>query len=258
MIHRALKFKQSTWLKPYINFNTGKRKAAKNSFENDFFKLMNNAVFGKTMENLKKRVNIKLVITLTKATNLTAKPTFDSYKFFNENLVAVNLKKASLLLNKSAYIGMSELDIIQTLIYDFHYNFVKKEYGKKAQLLFMNTASLTSQNKTEDVYADFWADLKDKFDFSDYPDSSKFHDASNMRVIGKMKDEAAGNIITQFVGLRNKMYCYLTDSGENNKTAKGVRKVVIQNDPRHRDYKQTLFGNKQLHHKMKTISYFFP
>ena len=126
-VHRALEFDQSPWLKQYIDFNTEKRKHAKNPFEKDFFKLMNNSVFGKTMENLRKRVDIKLVTTDKKLDKLTSKPTYVSSKIFNENLMAVHKIKDALTLNRLAYVSMCILDLSKTLMYDFHYNYIKKE-----------------------------------------------------------------------------------------------------------------------------------
>jgi len=126
-IHRVLEFRQSKWLKQYIDFNTEMRKNAKNSFEKDFFKLMNNSVFGKTMENLRKRTNIELVTNETRLQKLTAKPTYVSSKIFDENLVGVHSKKERLLLDKPSYVGMSILDLSKTLMYDFHYNYIRKK-----------------------------------------------------------------------------------------------------------------------------------
>ena len=169
-VHRVLEFNQSPWLKQYIDFNTEKRKHAKNSFEKDFFKLMNNATFGKTMENLRKRVDVRLVTNEKKLLKLTSKPTYVSSKIFNENLVAVHKIKEILTLNRPAYVGMCILDLSKTLMYDFHYNYIKNKYGDKARLLFTDADSLTYEIEAEDVYKDFWND-KDKFDNSDYPES---------------------------------------------------------------------------------------
>jgi len=200
-VHRVLEFNQSPWLKQYIDFNTEKRKNAKNAFEKDFFKLMNNSVFGKTMENIRKRVDVRLVTDEKKLLKYTSKPTFVSSKIFNEKLVAVHKIKEILTLNRPAYIGMCILDLSKTLMYDFHYNYMKKKYGKKAKLLFTDTDSLTYEIEAEDVYQDFWND-KNKFDNSDYPESSSYYDNTNKKVIGKFKDEAAGVPICEFIGLR--------------------------------------------------------
>ena len=251
-VHRVLEFNQSPWLKQYINFNTEKRKNAKNAFEKEFFKLMNNSVFDKTMENIRKRVDVRLVTDEKKLLKLTSKPTYVSSKIFNEDLVAVHKIKETLTLNRPAYVGMCILDLSKTLMYDFHYNYIKKNYREKAKLLFTDTDSLTYEIEAKDVYKDFWID-KDKFDNSDYLESSPYFDKTNKKVIGKFKDEAAGVPISEFVGLRSKMYSYIKDNQQGSKTAKGIKKNVIKNNITHENYRDTLFNNKHMHHKMKTI-----
>ena len=251
-VHRVLQFDQSPWLKQYIDFNTEKRKNAKNTFEKDFFKLMNNSVFGKTMENLRKRVDIRLVTSKHKLLKLASKPTFVSSKIFNDNLVAVHKIKETLTLNRPAYVGMCILDLSKTLMYYFHYEYIKKKYGDKAKLLFTDTDSLTYEIQAEDVYQDFWND-RHLFDNSDYPESSPYFDKTNKKIIGKFKDEAAGVPITEFIGLRSKMYSYVKENQKGGKTAKGIKKSVIKNDVKHEDYKRVLLNEEQIYHKMKTI-----
>ena len=251
-VHRVLEFKQSPWLKQYIDFNTEKRKNAKNDFEKDFFKFMNNSVFGKTMENLRKRVDVRLVTDEMKLLKLTSKPTYVSSKIFNENLVAVHKIKETLTLNRPAYVGMCILDLSKTLMYDFHYKYIKDKYKNKAKLLFTDTDSLTYEIEAEDVYQDFRKD-KHKFENSNYHKSSPYFDKANKKVIGKFKGEAAGVPICEFVGLRSKMYSYIKDNKKGGKTAKGIKKNVIKKDITHEDYKDTLFNNREMHHKMKTI-----
>ena len=151
-VHRVLEFNQSPWLKKYIDFNTEKRKHAKNPFEKDFFKLMNNSVSGKTMQNLRKRVNVKLVTDYKKLDKLTSKPTYVSSKIFNKNLMAVHKIKEALTLNRPAYVGMCILHLSKTLVYDFHYKYIKEKYGNKAKLPFTDTDSLTYEIEAEDVY----------------------------------------------------------------------------------------------------------
>ena len=251
-IHRALEFNQSPWLKPYIDFNTQKRAKAKNSFEKDFFKLMNNSVFGKTMENLRKRQDVKLVTDEEQLLKWSSKPSFISYKIFNENLVAVHKTKTTLTLNRPAYVGMCILDLSKTLMYDFHYNYIKSKYGDKARLLFTDTDSLMYEIEADDVYQDFWKD-KHLFDNSDYPKNSPFFDCSNKKVIGKFKDEAAGMPIVEFVGLRSKMYSYMKDNEQGSRTAKGIKKNVIKQELQHDKYKDVLFNKKKMHHEMRLI-----
>ena len=235
-VNRVLEFDQSPWMKEYIDLNTGRRKNAKNAFEKDFFKLMNNSVFGKTMENLRKRVNVGLVTDEEKYIRLVSQPTFVNSKIFNENLVAVHTTKKVLLLNRPVYVGMCILDISKTLMYDFHDNFIKRKYGDKARLLFTDTDSLMDEIETEDAYKDLW-ESKDLLDNSDYPKDSPYFSESNKKVIGKMKDEACGVPIVEFVGLKSKMYSYKKEGGKVDKRAKGEKRAVIENEITFDDFK---------------------
>ena len=251
-VHRVLQFNQSPWLKKYIDFNTNKRTLSKNDFEKNFFKLMNNSVFGKTMENLRKRVDVRLVTDKEKLLKLSSKPSYVSSKIFNENLVAVHKIKETLLMNRPAFVGACILDLSKTFMYDFHYNYIKCKYGDKAKLLFTDTDSLTYEIETPDAYADFF-DNKDIFDNSDYNKKSPFYFDHNKKVIGKFKDEAAGIPVTEFVGLRSKMYSHTLDNKQSKRTAKGIKKNIIKNNLSHDNYKKVLLSEEQIHHSMKTI-----
>ena len=213
---------------------------------------MNNSVFRKTMENLRKRVDVKLVTNEKKLDKLTSKPPYVSSKIFNESLMAVHKIKETLTLNRPTYVGMCILDLSKTLMYDFLYNYIKKKYNDRAKLLFTNTDSLTYEIETVDAYKDFWTD-KDMFDNSDYPENSPYYCNTNNKIIGKFKDDACGIPIIEFVGLKSKMYSYVKDNEKGGKTAKGIKKNVIKNNIRHEDYKRTLLNEEQMHHKMKTI-----
>ena len=118
-VHRVIQFNQEAWLKPYIDMNTKLRKEAKNEFEKDFFKLMNNSVFGKTIENVRKHRDIKLVTTDEKINKLVSEPNYHTTKRFSENLLAIEMKKTKVKMNKPIYLGMSILDISKTLMYEF-------------------------------------------------------------------------------------------------------------------------------------------
>ncbi|KAK3731226.1 hypothetical protein QZH41_004694 [Actinostola sp. cb2023] len=241
-VHRVLGFDQSPWLKTYIDFNTEKRKHARNDFEKDFFKLMNNSVFGKTMENLRKRVSVRLVNTPKQLKKLTANPLFDYFRIFDENLVGVNMKKPTLYLNRPIYVGFCILDLSKVLMYDFHYHVIKQKYGNNATLLFTDTDSLCYNIQTEDIYEDMQQD-HDLYDTSEYPRDHVLHSTVNKKVLGKMKDETHGLPIEEFVGLRPKMYSLLFT--ENNKpiekkTAKGVAKHVTKHRIRHAHYRDCL------------------
>ena len=130
------------------------RKEAKNEFENDFYKLMNNSVFGKTMENLRSRVNVELVHTEKRMNKISAKPYFKELKIFNEHLVGADTLKTSLQLSRPTYVGFCVLDLSKTLMYNFHYGHIKEKYGEKASLLFTDTDSLCYAIETENIYND--------------------------------------------------------------------------------------------------------
>ena len=255
-IYRGIKFVESEWMKPYIDKNTNLRAKAKNNFEKDFFKLMNNSVFGKTMENIRNRVDVKLVNTKEKLRKLVAKPNLKSPpKIFSENLVSVHMRKTSLLMNKPVYLGMCILDLSKTIMYDFHYNYIKSKYEDKAKLLFTDTDSLMYEIETEDFYKDISGDVKDRFDTSDCPENhpSGIPTGENKKVLGMMKDEAAGKIIKEFVGLRSKLYSFVMDDGGETKKCKGIKKQVVERSIRHEDYKTCLTTGKELLRKQNIL-----
>jgi hypothetical protein len=181
-IHRVISFTQSAWLKPYIDFNTEQRKRATNEFEKDFYKLMNNSVFGKTMENIRKHQDVKLVVDGRKFRRLSSKPNFNSFKILSSDLVAVNMKKIEVKLVKPTYVGMVILDLSKTVMYDFHYNNIVKKYGDRARLLMTDTDSLIYHITTDDVYADMATDL-DAYDTSEYPPEHPLFSIKNKKVI---------------------------------------------------------------------------
>ena len=254
-IHRGIKFKESPWLEKYISLNTKLRTGAKNEFEKYFFKLMNNAVFGKTMENIRNRVNIKLVNNEKQAEKLSAKPNYKHCNIFSEDLVAIHMKKTKLDFDKPVYLGMCILDLSKTLMYDFHYNYIKQKYGDKAKLLLTDTDSLMYEIQTEDFYNDINGDVKDRFDTSGYPPNhpSGIPSGFNKKVLGMFKDEVNGNVIDEFVGLRAKLYSYKMFEGEESKKCKGVKKSVVKKSITHEDYKKCLTDQKPQLRKMNVI-----
>ena len=241
-VHRILKFKQKAWLKPYIEFNTEQRKQSSTSFEKNFFKLMNNSVYGKTMESVRRRVDIQLVNSEKKANKLVASPLFTSFKIFDENLVGVQRKKASVTLNKPLYVGFVVLELSKLHMYKFHYDYMKCTYGEKAHLLFTDTDSLTYHIETPDIYADM-ALHPELFDTSDYPQDHPLYSTENKKKIGCFKDELNSKPVYEFVGLRAKMYSLLSSEGEK-KTAKGVSRSVVKRKITHENYKDVLFDSK--------------
>ena len=233
-IHQGITFSESDALAVYIGKNTKLQAMAKNEFEKDFFKLMNNSVFGKTMENIRKRVNVKLVSTEDKASELIAQPNYETRTIFNEQLTAVHMKQTSLYFNKPVYLGAAILDIGKTLMYAFHYDYIKPKYGERAKLLFTDTDSLMHLIQTEDFYRDIAGDVHERFDTSNYPKdhASGIETSVNKKVIGMFKDEAGGRQITKFVVSRAKLYSYVLakekcEGVEENKNARGSKRLLL-------------------------------
>ena len=151
--------------------NTELRKQAKNDFEKDLVKLMNNAVLGKTMENVRSHRDIKLVATDKRRNQLVSEPNYHTTKWFSENLLAIAIKKTKVKMNKPVYLGLSILEISKTLMYKFWYDYLKPKYGDNVKLCYMDTDSFIMHIKTEDFYKDIAEDFIEKrFDTLNYDD----------------------------------------------------------------------------------------
>ena len=244
-IHRAIEFDQSPWLKTYIDFNTQLRTAATNDFEKDFFKLMNNLIFGKTMENIRKHRNIGLVTTEEKYLRTVMKPNFKSGVQFGENLMGCEMGKIKVVMNKPVYLGQAILDLSKIVMYEFHYDYMVPKYGlEKLKLCYMNTDSLVYDIKTEDFYEDIANDVDARFDTSGNSETP-LPICLNKKVIGLMKDELGGNIMTDFVALRPKLYSYKKLDGLEDKKCKGIKKCVVKKTLTFEDYKTCLFSDSK-------------
>ena len=272
-VHRGIKFNERPWLKDYIQLNTDLRTKGTTDFEKDFFKLMNNSVFGKTMENVRNRVDVRLVTNEDSLKKLANKANFDRVNIFSKDLVAVHMQRTTVNLCKPIYLGMSILDLSKTLMYDFHYNHIKKKYGSRAQLLFTDTDSLCYDIQTEDFYNDIRDDVPTMYDTSAYPEN---HPAGlprvNKKIIGLMKDEARGQQISKFAGLRSKLYAFKIHDydtmcndhhctgncntkgcvGHGGKKCKGVKKRVVKTQITLEDYKDCVF-NKNVHYRNMNV-----
>ena len=245
-IHRAIEFNQSPWLKTYIDFNTQLRMAATNDFEKDSFKLMNNPVFGKTMENIRKHRNIKLVMTEEKYLRTGMKPNFKSGVLLGENLMGCEMGKIKVVMNKPVYLGQAILDLSKIVMYEFHYDYMVPKYGlEKLKLCYMDTDSLVYDIKTEDFYEDIANDVEARFDTSGYSktDFRLLPISLNKKVIGLMKDELGGKIMTEFVALRPKLYSYKVPDGSEDKKYKRIKKCVVKKTLKFEDYKTSLFND---------------
>ena len=219
------------------------RKKATNDFEKDFFKLMINAVFGKTMENVRKHRDIKLVKSNNKRNKLVSEWNFHTMKLIDNNLAIIEIKKVKVKMNKPIYLGLSILDISKITMYEFRYDYVKIKYEEKAQLCYMDMDSFVVNIKTKDFYKDISQDVNKRFDTSNYTFDRPLHTGINKKVIGLMKDELGGDIITEFVALRPKAYSYVTNDFIEMKKAKGTKKCVVNKMLRFNDDKKCLFDN---------------
>ena len=245
-IYKVLKFKQSDWMEKYIDISITRKQRtnAASNFEKDFLKLMINSVYGNAMENLQKRVNVRLVNHEKYFLKYASCPTHSTHKIFDNTYAAIHEIKPVLKLNKLIYVGFTVLELSKWLMYDFHYNFIKNNFD--AELLFTDKDGLTYEIKS-DVYEEFFKH-KHFFDFSNYPKDSKFFDLANKKVIGKMKDESEGKIIDEFVGLKSKIHSLKNIDSKESNTAKGVNIVTEFNE-----FKDILFNKKVAGQNMKRI-----
>lgn len=238
-VHKVLEFKQKPWLKSYIDFNTEKRKEAKNSFEKSFYKLCNNSVFGKTIESIRKRTSVQLVHKERKFKKIIAKPNVKRFKRFNKGLAAIDLDPVQITLNRPVYAGMAVLDLSKHLMYNFYYAVLVPRYGDKMKLCFTDTDSFCLEIKTENIYNDV-QEMKHHFDCSDYDKSHFLYSEANKKKIGLFKDETAGVPIEQFVGLRPKVYS-LKYGEKCSSTCKGTSSAVRKKRLKHEHYVECLF-----------------
>ena len=230
-VHRVVSYQQDPWLKKYIVHNQILRAAATNEFEKEFFKLMNNSIYGKTCENLKNRSDIRLATTRKQCKKWLESQDCLQFRIFGENLVAVEMQKCCTKIDKPTPVGLKTLEGSKLLMYEFFYDKLKVWYGNKVHLLFTDTDSLMLEIETEDVYKDM-KEHSELFDFSGYPRDHPNYSNANNKVIGKMKDETCGRPIQEYVALRPKMYSFieLTEHGlVDHHRAKGIQAAASKN-----------------------------
>ena len=188
-IHSVIKFRQKGWMKPYNDFNTKKRKEAANEVDKNQFKQLNNPVYGKAMENMRKRIEIRIVKNAKDFIKYTSRPTCVNWKVFENNLAAIHEIKISLTLKKPIYVGFSILEITKWEMYSFYYNFMIRK--RKTRLLFTDRDTLSYELYEKTPYKKMYK-YKELFDLSNIPVSSKYYCSDNKKVLGKMKDEYGG------------------------------------------------------------------
>jgi hypothetical protein len=246
-VHNVVSFDQKAWMEPYIDFNTSKRKKAKNEFEKDFFKLMNNSVFGKTMENVKNRINIHATTSNKNAIKWFSKVNMKGCKEFN-GLYLIEMYKEEVVYDKPLYVGTSILDLSKLCMMEFHYGVIHKEFEGKYNLMYSDTDSLVYNIQCDDFYK--WQKKnKHHFDLSDSK-QPELKDNSNKKVLGKFSDDMYSLIMTEFLALNPKVYSikyYDTLENteiKNKKTLKGVSKTTVKNEISHADYLNVLHTDK--------------
>ena len=265
-IHRVLEFAQAPWLKPYIDFNTTQRATASSAFLKNLFKLMNNAIFGKTMENVRHRRQIEFASTVKRLKKLVAQLTFKSKTIISELLTAIENYVTSVFLDKPIIVGQAILDLSKWLMLDFHYGWTKQRYpGPRSELIFTDTDSLCYVIRTHDVYADMLVD-KDRFDWSEYSTDHPVFDgipteerdklrACNKKVIGKIKDECNGVPIESIVCVRAKCYS-IRVNGRDSMKCKGIGKTAVKQQLTHDSYRKCVLDSQQTFIETHTLRSF--
>jgi hypothetical protein len=231
--------------------NTEFRKASKNDFEKNFFKLMNNSVFGKTMENVRGRIDMKIATTEKYSLKYTNRPNCKTWSKLGErNINMIILSKTQVKLDKPIYAGFCILELSKLHMYKHHYDYMKPKYGDKCKLLATDTDSFFYGVETDDIYKDM-SDNKEHYDLSEYGKDNPIYDETNKKVIGKFKDECGDNIMSEFVGIRSKVYSFVkynpkTKEYTNKKTLKGVPTAIKEHVITFEDYKDCIFQNQDL------------
>ena len=243
-IHSVIEFKQEAWVKPYILKNTLARSLSETDIEKAFYKLMNNSLFGKTIENKRLYRDIKLVCNKLKLQKLLNKPNFGNRIIYTENLVACHMAHEKIVMDKPIFVGSSILDISKVIMYDFFYSSLKPTFGERMNLLYMDTDSFIVEIMCHDLYQTLIdTKLSEKFDFSDYPVDHPCFSTENKKKLGFFKDEAGGRQISEFVGLRPKVYA-LNFEGQHHMRCKGVKKCNLGTKILFNDYLQCLRDKK--------------
>jgi len=264
-IHRVMEFYQKAWLAPFIKHNTEMRKQATSDFQKAFFKLLNNATYGKTIESVRKRRNVSFTKQQDKFRKLVKSPLYHSFEIFDFGLVCVERRKGTVVLNRPVYTGQVVLDISKEIMYDFHYNVIKEKYGDRVQVLGTDTDSLIYKIETQDIYIDM-GEMLDYFDTSDYDKEHALYSIVNKKSFGKFKDEMNGVPIKAFVGLKAKMYCFERKDDVQKCVAKGIPRIALQQQLSFKDYKKchedisiksvsfSKISTDQKHHLFQTYS----
>ena len=253
-VHRGISFSQTPFLKPYILLNNRARAKSTSPFENQLYKFYNNAVFGKTLYNVFKQVTIKLTRNEKSFQRLAAQPNFQSARIITEDLVSVEMKPTTVVCDKPIFIGASVLDISKQHMYSFLYDFIIPRYSK-CSLLYYDTDSFYLEIKNQpDLYQTI-LESEHYFDRSTYPKDHFLHSDSRKQQLGIFKDIHAGDIITEVVALRSKMYAVRMQNDRENLKAKGLKRHLVK-DLTVDSYRRCLMECETTHHRFKQIRRF--
>ena len=196
------------------------------------------------LENIRKHRNIKLVTTEEKYLCPVMRPNFKSGVLFGEDLMGCEMRKIKVVMNKPVYLGQAILDLSKIVMYEFHYDYMVPKYDlEKLKLCYMDTDSLVYDINAKDFYEDIADDVPARFDTSRYCPNRPLPVGLNKKVIGLMKDELGGKIMTEFVALRPKLYSYKVLDGSEDKKCKGIKKCVVKKTLTFEDYKACLFND---------------
>lgn len=266
-IHRVMEFTQKAWLKPFIEQCMTERQGSKTKFEKDFWKLLSNSIYGKTMEDVRKRVNIFMETDDNKIKrHINKMPEQKGARLptpINEHgLMIIDMPKTKVTLNKPVYAGVAILSLSKYLMYDYFYNILKKKYGEGVRLLYTDTDSFIIQIFTKDFYEDMRRDrdFMDTFDLSEYPENHPLFEGlstevvsslmkKNKKVQGKFKDEGEGVPAVECAVIRAKCYSILYEGGDIKSTAKGCKSVVKENI-HHQTYVDTVLHDYDINKMM--------
>lgn len=257
-IHDIIEFEQSAWVAPYIEMNSRERKKATHDWEKDLYKLLNNAIFGKTMENIRNRVDMEVITDNEQFLKRAARPRYKSHIIIDEDLTIMENKKQSVEFNKPTYVGQAVLDLSKLHMYKFHYDYIKQKYGNKSRLLFTDTDSLCYHIETEDFYKDIEPDKLKYFDTSNFPEKHSLFSKVNEKKVGVFKEENGSFPIVEFIGIRAKQYSIYLDetygdymTSKNKKAnlhkavCKGIKKAYFKKNINHSHYQNVVLNNEE-------------
>ena len=257
-VHRGLHFRQAAFFEPYISYNSTKRQQASNAFEKDYYKLKNNALFGKTMENVRRRINYRLCNRADKLTTLASRPEFLSSNIFCEDLVGVRLCKESIILNKPIFIGQAVLDLSKLEMYELRYIHLKRyEDTLQGEIRISGGDTDSFFLRVDRIPVDTLLlphmRTDGLLDSSNYSPTHPLFSNDCKAKLGCIKDEAGGKPFIEWILLRPKAYSMQASHGKDVKRAKGVRRNTLQSEIQHEDYRRAFLEQMEFYHSQRRI-----